>query len=56
MSGIVADKTQKGKSSGFSGQDARFRRFIANGTFTVPKGCTFIVMECVGAGGGGGAG
>ena len=56
MSGIVADKTQKGKSSGFSGQDARFRRFIANGTFTVPKGCTFIIMECIGAGGGGGSG
>ena len=58
MSGLIAT-SKKGKTSGYTGQEVRFKRFTnsaAAETFAIPQGSSIVVIEVIGAGGGGGGG
>ena len=53
MSGLVTQTRQKGSASGLS-QGFTFQRFTTAGSTTIakPYGCSIIVIECIGGGGG----
>jgi hypothetical protein len=50
LSGLI------GGSSSWVPATATLQTFTSSGSFTVPDGCTHILVEAIGAGGGGGAG
>ena len=54
MSGLVTQTRQKGRGSGISQGGWAYRKFIAGETIATPAGCTMLIIECIGGGGGAG--
>ena len=54
MAGLVTTTSRNGRGSGYADGNPTFRRYSSSGTIQKPLGCTIIMMECIGAGGGGG--